>query len=500
VTDDQQHTGGTSEEPGGSWGRLGGLAGRLRRSRPAEEQASPASEADPADASTEAPVEPGTMPLAEPEPEPESEPGIEPDAADPPSTEVPEAPPGIPSTASPPLPPFPPPSNASDEEAEAHGERPALEAPPEPIRPQGSVTELPPSPPDPGASLTAEVPPSASAPPPEAAAEFEDEPRPEATTAAAEAAPAPTDPTPLPPALPTPAVPRAPVAMPGLIPSLDVATASLTEDGDVILEPEDALSIRRSTPISAFLVVLTAVATGVILAFLLIEPSPRWLLVIGTGAVVLGLDGTLKQTWREPFALGQETAPFLFVPALYMLAVPVLIEHNITGEWVLLAGLGAGLGLGTLAWAETASVRAFGAEYPQARIIVTANTYLVGFAIFSMTYVFDIPLAMALVATGVAAAMLAVEVLREGEIDPMETLGYALVTGVLVAEARWLFYYMPLDTYLAGLTLVLVFYLVTGLLHSHIVRALTRPVAAEYGAITAAGLALVALARASGLA
>ncbi len=51
--------------------------------------------------------------------------------------------------------------------------------------------------------------------------------------------------------------------------------------------------------------------------------------------------------------------------------------------------------------------------------------------------------------------MLAVETLREGEVDPLETLGFALVTGVILAETRWLLYYLPVDRYLAGLTLLL---------------------------------------------
>ncbi len=268
------------------------------------------------------------------------------------------------------------------------------------------------------------------------------------------------------------------------------------------IESPDVPPATRTRPggISAHLVVVSALATMVMLAFLLIEPSPRWLLLLGAAAVVFGLDGTLRQTWREPFALGQETAPFLFVPALYVMAIPVLIEHNISGELVLLVGLGAGLGFGALAWAEVASVRPMADEYEQARLVVTANTYLTGFAVFSLSYVFDLSLPAAILATAIAASMLAVEVLREGEIDPMETLGLSLVAGVIVGEMRWLLYYVPLDTYLAGLTLLLVFYLATGLLHSHVIRALNRAVAAEYGGIAAAGLALVIVARAAGLA
>lgn len=271
-------------------------------------------------------------------------------------------------------------------------------------------------------------------------------------------------------------------------------------DLSVTSEAEETGPRHRAARISAHIAVTTGVATIVILAFLLIEPSPRWLLLLGAAAVVFSLDGTLRQMWRDPFTLGQETAPFLFVPALYMLAVPVLIEHNVSGELVLPVGLGAGIGFGALAWAEVASVRPMAREYEQARLLVTGNTYLTGFAIFSLSYVFEIGLPAAILATAIAATMLAVEVLREGEIDPMETLGLAAVTGIVVGEMRWLLYYVPLDTYLAGLTLLLAFYLVTGLLHSHVIRALTRTVAVEYSGIAAAGIALVVLARAAGLA
>lgn len=257
---------------------------------------------------------------------------------------------------------------------------------------------------------------------------------------------------------------------------------------------------RRHAGISAHLVVLGGLATAVILAFLLIEPSPRWVLLLGAGSVVIGLDGTLRQTWRQPFTDGAETSAYLFVPALYMLAVPVVIEHNVPGELVILVGLLAGLGFAALAWAETASVRPQAPEYATGRVVVTAGTYVAGFSVFSLTYVFDVSLATAVLAVGLASTMLAMEVLREGEIDPLETLGFAVVTGVIMAQARLLMYYVPLDTYLAGLTLLLAFYLTTGLLHSHITRAFSWPLSVEYGGIAAAGLGLVVVARAAGLA
>ncbi|MDP2326479.1 MAG: hypothetical protein Q8M79_00140 [Dehalococcoidia bacterium] len=259
-------------------------------------------------------------------------------------------------------------------------------------------------------------------------------------------------------------------------------------------------SIHRPVPVSAHMAVITGLATFVTLAFVLIEPSPRWWLLLGAAAVIFGMDGVLRAAWRHPFEAGQETAPFLFLPALYILAVPVLIEHNARGEWALPLALVGGLGFGVLTWGEVASVRVSAVEYPRARLVTTSVAYFTAFAFFSLTYVFQVGLFPAMVAVGLASTMLSVELLREGEIDPLETLGFALVSGLVVAEGRWVIHYLPLDRYMAGLALLVVFYFTTGVVHSYITRQFTPRLAIEYGGISAAALALVVLARAGGLA
>lgn len=266
------------------------------------------------------------------------------------------------------------------------------------------------------------------------------------------------------------------------------------------LPPLPPPSIRRPVPITAQMAVVTLLATAVTLAFVLIEPSPRWWLIVGAAAVVFGMDGVLRAAWREPFASGQETAPFLFLPALYMLATPVLIEHNARGEWAVLMALAGGLGFGVIVWGEVASVRPAAVEYPRARLAVTALAYFTAFAFCSLTYVFQIGLLPAMIAVGLAATMLSIELLREGEIDPLETMGFALIGGVVVAEGRWLIHYLPLDRYMAGLTLLVVFYLVTGIVHSYITRQFTPRLALETTFLAAAALALVVIARAGGMA
>ena len=257
-------------------------------------------------------------------------------------------------------------------------------------------------------------------------------------------------------------------------------------------------------PLSAPAITLTALVTALFLMFLLIEPTPRWLALFGSAVVALSVDGVLRSARREPFEAGVDTTPYLFLPALFVLATPVFLEHNVRGYWALPAALAAGVTFGAVVAAQVASVREFDPARGTARFVAVAAAYFVAFALYSLSYRFELDVSPAMAAAALVSALLAVEILREGEVDLLETLVFAAVTALIVAEVRWTLHFLPLDRHLAALTLLLAFYFVTGLLHSHLTRhshgQLSALVAAEYVAIAAAGVALVAGARAAGLA
>ncbi len=252
-------------------------------------------------------------------------------------------------------------------------------------------------------------------------------------------------------------------------------------------------------PVNPYMVLLAGLATLVTLAYLLVEPSPRWVLLLGATAVAAGLDGTLRATWRVTFA-GRDTTPALFMPAIFILAVPPLIEHNVRGLGVIPAGLVAGLLFFAIVTAQVGSARPGASYYPWARTVSTAGAYAAGFAFFSLTYVYDLGLGVSALAAGLVALMLAIEVLREGEIDATETAGYAAAAGTAVGQWRLALHYLPVDGYLAGLTMLLGFLLVTGLLQAYITRSLDRRATIDHAVVAVAGAALVIVARVMGLA
>ncbi len=252
-------------------------------------------------------------------------------------------------------------------------------------------------------------------------------------------------------------------------------------------------------PMNPYMVVLAGVVTLVTLAYLLVEPSPRWFLIMGAIAVAGGLDGVLRATWRVTYR-DAETTPALFMPALFILAVPPLIEHNVRGLNVIPAGIAVGVAFFGIVAAQVGSARPGASYYPWARTISTAGAYAAAFAFFSLTYVYDLGAGASALACGLVALMLAIEVLREGEVDAAETAGYAAAAGAAVGQWCFALHYLPVDGYLAGLAVVLGFLVVTGLLQAYITRSLDRRTTIDHAVIATAGAALVIGARVAGLA
>ncbi|MEZ4501072.1 MAG: hypothetical protein R3C39_00390 [Dehalococcoidia bacterium] len=284
---------------------------------------------------------------------------------------------------------------------------------------------------------------------------------------------------------------------------LDDGDAGL-DDGEPIdggpTERVHAGSVFDGLIVTASAITLGVIMTATFLMFLLIEPSPRWVVLFGSAISVPALAGILQGARREAFEEGGlDVTPSLLLPALAALVTPVFIEHNVTGYWTVAAGLGAGAGYTALLVAVVSSVREHDRGRAVGRFIAAAATYFVAFAVFSMLYRLDVERQPATLAAGLAAALLAVELLRQGEIDPVETFVLAIVVGVLVAQVRWTMHYLPVDGYAAGPSLLLAFYFGAGVLHAQVTDELSRRVVLEYGLVSGAGLAFVIVASASGL-
>jgi len=233
-----------------------------------------------------------------------------------------------------------------------------------------------------------------------------------------------------------------------------------------------------------------------LLLFLTIEPTQPWILLVLTALVAIGTDGIMRE-----HPLGNEeddtawTAPLLFLPTLLALGAGLFLEDVLTGYAAVPGALIATVLMGAVVSSEYASIDPEGADYPTARLVLNVATYLTAFSFYAVVYSFDVSLVPAALAAGLVSVLLSVEVLREAEADPVRALIFSGVVGVVVAEARWALYFLPLESYLAGVFLLLVFYMASGLVQHHLNDDLRPPVLAEFSAIAVLGVLIVTLGR-----
>jgi hypothetical protein len=254
------------------------------------------------------------------------------------------------------------------------------------------------------------------------------------------------------------------------------------------------VTLERS-PLHAGLVPLLAIVYGLgVGMFLAVEPTRPWIVLLTTALVALGTDGIIRTYPSGVFRAVSDTAPYLLLPVLLALGAGLFFEDTATGYWVWPAAVASAVLLAAALYGQYVSVNPLAPAYPLARFILTMTTYLAAFAFYAVVYSYDISLLPAAAVVGLVSVLLANDILREAEIAPWRTLAYSAAIGLVVAEARWSLHFLPLEGFLAGVFLLLAFYVSTGLIHHTLIGNLTGPIVAEFAGLTLAGLAIVVLA------
>jgi hypothetical protein len=225
--------------------------------------------------------------------------------------------------------------------------------------------------------------------------------------------------------------------------------------------------------------------------FISVDPVQPWLLLALTAIIGLGADGIIRAHPRGEFHTVADTSPYLFVPVLFTLSAGLFLEDVILSYWAAPAVIGAAVLMGVTIYAEHISVEPEHPSFPMARFVLNVMTYLTAFGFYAVVYGFDVDLLPAAFAVGLISMLLSIEIFREAEADPIRALVFAAVIGVVIAEARWVLYFLPLEGFLAGIFLLLGFYLTTGVISHYLTDHLERSVLLEFAAVSAVGLTIV---------
>jgi len=247
----------------------------------------------------------------------------------------------------------------------------------------------------------------------------------------------------------------------------------------------------RGLPRSAYVPLLSLVYALGLGLYLAVEPTKPWIVLAVVALVGLGTDGILRSHPRATLKGVADTAPFLFVPVLLAMGQALFLEEVVRGYWTVPAVMGASTLLAATLYGEYVSLLSHGPSYALGRFLLNLLTYLTAFGFFAVAYAFDIDLLPSAFAVGLVSMLLAIEVLREAEADAFRALIFSAVIGLVVAEARWSIYFIPLDGFLAAVFLLLAFYFTTGVIQHYLTGQLNRTVLGEFSFVAAAGLSII---------
>jgi len=239
-------------------------------------------------------------------------------------------------------------------------------------------------------------------------------------------------------------------------------------------------------------VLAVVLALGMV-AYLAIEPTQDWLLLLLAGLAAIATDSVVRHHPLAEFHGADETALYLFAPVLFTLGLGLFLEDVVGGYETVGIGLLSVIPFWAILRAEYESLDRRAPSYQTTRLVLNIATYVVAFLFFATIYDFQLNLVTSSFAAGIVSVLLAIEVLRERGLDTARTILYAVAVGGLIAEATWTTHFLPLEESAAAVFLLLTFYLTTGLMHNYLGNKLNRQTAAEFSGVGAIGIVIIAI-------
>jgi Protein of unknown function (DUF5656) len=232
---------------------------------------------------------------------------------------------------------------------------------------------------------------------------------------------------------------------------------------------------------------------AILLIYLLTDQ--RLVLVLALIVVGFGVDGLMRTHPSANLHNFADTAFFVSVPVLFTLGAGVFFRYTVEGFWTVPAAVLTGVALTGVIRAEYRSVEATGEQLLTLRLILNLAAYLSAFALYTALYNQRLPLIVAALLVGIVSSLIAVEVLRETEVDPRTLVVCALTLGYIMAATRWALNFISLNGWLGGVFILIVFYVASQLMQAHLWRRLDRGVIAQYSVVAAIGAGIVILGR-----
>lgn len=238
-----------------------------------------------------------------------------------------------------------------------------------------------------------------------------------------------------------------------------------------------------------FGVVVTVVAAGLLLLPALTPPK-SWGLLVLTLATLCGGVRLLIHGHPDYRYYRRKPATFLYwvAPSALALSGALFSTTVLGGEFAYLGLLATGAVVSVLVYFQVVQALPLGDPPPIAHLGANVSIYVSAFLFFVTLQNSGLAFLPRTALLGGLGAALSLELFREGSDHPRREALYAAVVGFLLIELSWSLQLLPLGRVFTGLLLMLAFYLLAGLIHSHLLNRLNHWVVLEFVAVTAVGL------------
>lgn len=225
---------------------------------------------------------------------------------------------------------------------------------------------------------------------------------------------------------------------------------------------------------------------------LTIRFSQSWL----AAALLTGMACVGTASVMRPHPLSQEgklphTFVFWILPGLATLLATILLPQAPNTIYAL-GGLAVmAIILPLIITAEYRTVDPAVPSYKAVRLGLNFIAYLLALILFALIHESQAPgLLMAAAALG-GSSLLTLGLLHGTQQGFRRTGLYALIVGLVMGEIVWALSYSQLNSLTAGIFLLLVFYLITGLARQGLLKLLNRRILIEFAVVALIGLALL---------
>ena len=254
--------------------------------------------------------------------------------------------------------------------------------------------------------------------------------------------------------------------------------------------------LPSSSPPLAYKLRIACVVAVVVACLLFVpqvEPPRSWLLFALT---LLAIAGGAHFLVRGHPGYRFHPRPLVTVPywigPLVMAVVGGLFTLNVLGGWHVYLGMaGTGVAVAVLVYVQTLFADPTRPAPSLAHLVASLGAYFTALLLFLALQTSALDPGLATLAAGVTSALLALELFRDGEMLDRQAVLYAAIVGVLIVEIGAVVQLLALGEIVSGLSLMLTFYFLVGIVHGYLRNNLSPMVVLEFVAIAAVGFAVL---------